>query len=121
MAQRVPFKWQGVVPAELGELLLLAERLNGKDGQVIDPMPMSSFPCCLVCATWVCTACWDFRRPYANMSWQGTRLCGRCGGDSRGFWLATRHYYRVDVRSGHKPRRRTPFRVLPWRDHDRAA
>jgi len=57
---------------------------------VLDQNPEKPQPCCIVCGTWICRECWNFRRPYARYTEPGHHICGRCGGID-GFFLATRH------------------------------
>lgn len=72
----------------------------------IDRQPESRFSSCLICGTWICEGCWDFRRPYALIALP--QRCPRCGSDE-GHFMITRHWFRSDHRNGHIPARRTPF------------
>lgn len=73
--------------------------------QVIeDPRPESARPCCILCAVWVCTECYNFHRTGAARDTQ--QNCPRCGG-VEGKFLATRHQRRLTHYESWD-------RVIPW-------
>lgn len=75
-------------------------------GQTVDTKYMTVWPCCIHCATWICSTCWDFRRMRASRS--VSQYCPKCGG-REGFFSATRHGTRNPHMPEHVPR--PPFMV----------
>lgn len=76
-------------------------------GQTVDTKYLTVWPCCIHCATWICSGCWDFRRMRASRS--VSQYCARCGSRD-GFFSATRHGTRNPHMPQHVPR--PPF-VVP--------
>lgn len=74
------------------------------DGATVDEHPQNQRPCCIHCANWVCTGCWDFHRQKASRARRDLQYCTRCG-SNQGFYVATRH------RRDHEPLTTVPFRV----------
>lgn len=75
-------------------------------GQMVDTKYLNVWPCCIHCATWICSGCWDFRRMRASRS--VSQYCPKCGG-REGFFSATRHGTRNSHAPAHVPR--PPFMV----------
>jgi hypothetical protein len=66
------------------------DRLLSKveSGQTIDTSYLNVMPCCIHCATWICSSCWAFHRSRATRA--VSQYCPRCGG-TEGFFRAIRH------------------------------
>lgn len=63
--------------------------------RTVDSDPTNPKPCCILCATWVCHGCWNFRRGGASRqpagpAGPGGAWCPWCGGTG-GQFIATRH------------------------------
>lgn len=65
-------------------------------GRTVDTSYLNIWPCCIHCATWICSSCWDFRRNRADR--RVSQYCGKCGGRD-GFFVVTRH----GTRNPHTP------------------
>ena len=65
-------------------------------GQTVDTSYLNIWPCCIHCATWICSSCWDFRRQRADR--RVSQYCAKCGG-REGFFSAVRH----GTRNPHTP------------------
>lgn len=55
---------------------------------IVDSSPDNPRSCCILCGTWVCHECWDFRRLYATR--RIDQACPNCGG-VEGEFKAVRH------------------------------
>lgn len=71
-------------------------------GRTIDTSYLTVRPCCIHCATWICSGCWYWRRSRATRA--VSQYCGRCG-SREGFFSAIRHL------KPHEAMRSVPFRV----------
>ena len=72
------------------------------DGATIDTNYLKVMPCCIHCATWICSGCMDFHRSRATR--RVSQYCPKCGG-VEGFFVAIRHL------KPHEALPTVPFRV----------
>lgn len=93
----VRWEWVAKMPPmpekDAEELDLLRYSHPPGSGVIIDSNPRAwKSPVCIICGTWICSECWEFRRTYAIRSQH--QSCKKCGSE-RGYFVAIRHHWRV--------------------------
>lgn len=93
----VRWEWVAKMPPmpeqDAEELDLLRFSHPPGSGVIIDSNPRAwKSPVCIICGTWICSECWEFRRTYAIRS--QPQSCKKCGSD-QGYFVAIRHHWRV--------------------------